>query len=191
MGVCGQVLRGCFQKKPVRKCGRRGGTEEAEQGWGFRRRLSLVPTWGSGPQHGSCLEATTRAPGREGVWVSDHSLHHLRAASGKAAVMWAGGTNWATCAWKPNGRTRPQGTWVKAKWSCRSCCLLLSCVWFCVTPWTAGRPAALSMGFPRREFQSGRLLPSPGNLPDPLNSCLLHWQTGSLPWSYQGSCANI
>ena len=36
-----------------------------------------------------------------------------------------------------------------------------------VTPWTVGRQAALSMGFPRQEYWTGLSFPSPGDLPDP------------------------
>ena len=35
------------------------------------------------------------------------------------------------------------------------------------TPWTAAYPAPLSMGFPRQEYWSRLLFPSPGALPDP------------------------
>ena len=35
------------------------------------------------------------------------------------------------------------------------------------TPWTAAYPAPLSMGFPRQEYWSRLLFPSPGDLPDP------------------------
>ena len=43
---------------------------------------------------------------------------------------------------------------------------LLSHVLF-ATPWTVARQAPLSMGFPRQEYWSGVLFPSPGNLLDP------------------------
>ena len=36
-----------------------------------------------------------------------------------------------------------------------------------VTPWTVAHQASLSMGFSRREYQSGLPFPSPGDLPDP------------------------
>ena len=36
-----------------------------------------------------------------------------------------------------------------------------------VTPWTIAYQASLSMGFPRQEYWSGLLFPSPGGLPDP------------------------
>ena len=35
------------------------------------------------------------------------------------------------------------------------------------TPGTVAHQAPLSMGFPRREYQSGLPFPSPGDLPDP------------------------
>ena len=35
------------------------------------------------------------------------------------------------------------------------------------TPWTVAHQAPLSMGFPRQEYWSGFLFPSPGDLPDP------------------------
>ena len=36
-----------------------------------------------------------------------------------------------------------------------------------MTPWTVARQAPLSMGFPRQEYWSGLLFPSPGDLPNP------------------------
>ena len=51
-----------------------------------------------------------------------------------------------------------------------------------VRPWTAAHQAPLSMGFPRKEYWSGLLFPSPGDLPDsgiePRSSTL---QKDSLP----------
>ena len=44
---------------------------------------------------------------------------------------------------------------------------MLSRVRLCVTPWTAAHQGPLSMGFPRQESQSGVLVPSPGDLPNP------------------------
>ena len=35
------------------------------------------------------------------------------------------------------------------------------------TPWTIAHQASLSLGFPREEYWSGLLFPSPGDLPDP------------------------
>ena len=36
-----------------------------------------------------------------------------------------------------------------------------------VTPWTVARQAPLSVEFPRQEYWSGWLFPSPGDLPNP------------------------
>ena len=36
-----------------------------------------------------------------------------------------------------------------------------------VTPWAVALQALLSVGFPRQEYWSGLLFPSPGDLPDP------------------------
>ena len=36
-----------------------------------------------------------------------------------------------------------------------------------MTPWTVAHQASLSMEFPRQEYWSGLLFPSPGDLPDP------------------------
>ena len=36
----------------------------------------------------------------------------------------------------------------------------------CATPWTVARQAPLFLGFPRQEYWSGLLFPSPGDLPD-------------------------
>ena len=36
-----------------------------------------------------------------------------------------------------------------------------------MTLWTVGHQAPLSMGFPKQEYWSGLLFPSPGDLPDP------------------------
>ena len=38
---------------------------------------------------------------------------------------------------------------------------------FFVTPWTVAHQVLLSMGWPRQEYWSGLLFPSPGNLPNP------------------------
>ena len=54
------------------------------------------------------------------------------------------------------------------------------------TPWTAARQAPLSMGFPCKNIGVGChfllqwIFPIQG-----LNSCLLHWQVGSLPLSHE------
>ena len=56
------------------------------------------------------------------------------------------------------------------------------------TPWTRACQAPLSMGFPRQEYWSGLLFPSPGDLPNPgMEQHLLHWQVDSLPLSHQES----
>ena len=44
---------------------------------------------------------------------------------------------------------------------------VLSHVQLFATPWTAVPQAPLSMGFPRQEYWSGLLFPSPGDLPNP------------------------
>ena len=44
---------------------------------------------------------------------------------------------------------------------------LLSHVQLFATPWTVACQAPLSMGFLRKEYQSGLPFPSPGDLPDP------------------------
>ena len=36
-----------------------------------------------------------------------------------------------------------------------------------VTPWNVAHQAPLSMGFPKKEYWSGLLFSSPGDLPDP------------------------
>ena len=46
-----------------------------------------------------------------------------------------------------------------------SCSVMSDCF---VTPWTVARQALLSMGFPRWEYWSGLLFPSPGDLPNPV-----------------------
>ena len=48
------------------------------------------------------------------------------------------------------------------------------------------------MAFPRQEYWSGLLFPSPGDLPNPgIEPTLLHWQATSLPLSHQGSLAEV
>ena len=63
----------------------------------------------------------------------------------------------------------------------------LSRVQLFATPWTVACQAPLSVGFPRHEYWSGLLFPSPGNLPDsgiePMSSTL---QVISLPLSHLG-----
>ena len=36
-----------------------------------------------------------------------------------------------------------------------------------MTPWTVAHQVPLSMGFPRQQYWSGLLFPSPGDFPDP------------------------
>ena len=43
----------------------------------------------------------------------------------------------------------------------------VSCVWLFVTPWTVACQSPLSMEFSRQEYWSGKLFPSPGDLPNP------------------------
>ena len=47
------------------------------------------------------------------------------------------------------------------------CCLLLSRVQLCATPWSVAPQAPLSMGFSRQEYWSGLPCPPPGDLPHP------------------------
>ena len=55
-------------------------------------------------------------------------------------------------------------------------------------PWTVAHKAPLSMGFPKKEYQSGLPFPSPGDIPDPrMELASPTWQADSLPWSHQGS----
>ena len=44
---------------------------------------------------------------------------------------------------------------------------MLNHVQLSATPWTVAHQAPLSMGFPRQEYWSGLLFPSPGDLPNP------------------------
>ena len=56
------------------------------------------------------------------------------------------------------------------------------------TPWTVARQAPLSMGFPRQEYWSVLLSPSPEDLPDPAIEPESHArQMDSLPLSHLGS----
>ena len=56
--------------------------------------------------------------------------------------------------------------WVAEEGSC-SCFSLWVMFDSFVTPWGIVHQAPLSMGFPRQEYWSGLLFPSPGDLPDP------------------------
>ena len=52
-------------------------------------------------------------------------------------------------------------------------------------PWTVAHQASLCMGFPRQDYWSGLLFPSPGYLPNPrIKPMSPDWQAGSLPLSY-------
>ena len=68
------------------------------------------------------------------------------------------------------------------------CGQLLGCVQLFVTPWTAGRQAPLSTGFPRQEQWGGLPFPPPRGPPnsgsEPMSSAL---QAHSLPLSHQRS----
>ena len=67
------------------------------------------------------------------------------------------------------------------------CCYFVakSCLTL-VTPWTEAHQAPLSMGFPRQEYWSALLFPSPGDLPDQgSNLSVLYWQVDSLWLSHQ------
>ena len=86
----------------------------------------------------------------------------------------------------------PTSTPQKVKWLPHTCrngaggglvaksCLTLA------TPWTAALQAPLSMWFPRQEYWSGLLFPSPRNLPNPgPKSSLLHCRQILYQLSYQ------
>ena len=66
------------------------------------------------------------------------------------------------------------------KWKC----LLLSCVWLFVIPWTVVRQAPLSMEFSKQEYGEGchslfqGIFPTQG-----LNSGLLHWNRFLIVWA--------
>ena len=70
-------------------------------------------------------------------------------------------------------------------------CSMCSVIQSCLTFWTVAHQAPLSLGFPRQEYWSGLLFPSPGDLPDPgikpeapASPAL---QADSLPLSHWGS----
>ena len=50
---------------------------------------------------------------------------------------------------------------------CVCVCRSLSCIQLFATPWTVVHQASLSGGFPRQEYWSGLLFPSPRDLPNP------------------------
>ena len=51
-----------------------------------------------------------------------------------------------------------------------------------MTPWTVALQAPLSIGFPRQEYWSGLLFPSPWDLPDPgIEPVSPAWRADSLP----------
>ena len=60
------------------------------------------------------------------------------------------------------------GVLTQAVWLLCCCCLVTkSCLTLLAPPWTVALQAPLSIGFPRQEYWSGFLRPSPGDLPDP------------------------
>ena len=64
----------------------------------------------------------------------------------------------------------------------------LNCVRLFATPWTVACQAPLSMKFPREEYWSGFLFPSPGVVPDRgINPMSPASQADSLLLSHQGS----
>ena len=72
----------------------------------------------------------------------------------------------------------------------------LSRVWLFGTLWTVGCQAPVSMGFPRQEYWSQLLFPSPRDLPDPgvepvAPASSLALQANSLPLSHPGSPYSI
>ena len=69
------------------------------------------------------------------------------------------------------------------------CCCSVTKLWPTVLPpWTVGRQAPLSMGFPRQEYWSGLPFPAPGDLPDPgIKPKSPAWQVDFLPIRCLGS----
>ena len=51
------------------------------------------------------------------------------------------------------------------------------------TPWAVAHQAPLPMGISRQEYWSGLPFPPPGDLPDPLNLCLLHCRSIVYHWA--------
>ena len=87
---------------------------------------------------------------------------------------------------------KPGESWLPPSNAMRlRCALSLSRGLTLATPWTVAHQAPLSMGFPRQEYWSGLLFPTPGDLPDPgiepASLAPLHWQTDSLPLRHRGS----
>ena len=65
---------------------------------------------------------------------------------------------------------------------------LFTRVWLCATQWTVAHQTPLSMGFFKKEHQSGLPCPSPGDLPDPgIKPGSPSLQVGSLSLSRWGS----
>ena len=76
------------------------------------------------------------------------------------------------------------------KWD-TALCLVISCVWLFVTPWTVALQAPLSMGFFRQEYWSGMPFPSLGDLQNPgSNPGLLRCRPILYHLSHQGSPKN-
>ena len=70
--------------------------------------------------------------------------------------------------------------------SCCAACVPsgFSHVWLFATTWTVACRAPLSMRISRQEYWS---IYPPGDLPDPCDPCLSHWQAGSLPLAPPGN----
>ena len=66
--------------------------------------------------------------------------------------------------WKANYQDPP--IMIIYHYYCVCCAQSLSHVQLFATPWTVALPAPLSLEFPRQEYWSGFLFPSPGDLPD-------------------------
>ena len=71
-------------------------------------------------------------------------------------------------------------------------CFSCSVVSNSATPWTIAHQAPLSIGFPRQEYWSVLLFPSPRDLSDPGIECVFPaWQVDSLPLSHLGIAQKI
>ena len=78
--------------------------------------------------------------------------------------------------------------WRRKVWKC----LLLSCVWLFVTPWTTACQASLSMGLSRQQFWSGLPCPFSGHLPNPgIEPRSPALPSDSLPYEPPGKPKNI